>query len=165
MIPTDYQQQQSARYEDLMRTMEWRAFAYRMKEAANFSCAICRQGGPGVELNVHHHAYDRSRLPWEYEASEVAVWCGGENGCHKKMHECLTNFRRYVMSRLTPNTMGVINGALSVGLAHHTPEVIAHALAALMASPSSIVRFATDWHGGNIKDLRKESFAGSKPCG
>lgn len=162
MIPSDYQQQRSARYEDLLRTIEWRAFAYRMKEAANFSCAICRQGGPGVELNVHHHAYDRDRLPWEYEASEVAVLC---RSCHGAMHECLTNFRRYVMPRLTPNTFTVINGALSVGLAHHQPDMVANALASMISSPASIVRFAADWHGDRIKHLRKESFAGSKPCG
>lgn len=128
-------------------------------------CDMQAGGGAGVELNVHHHTYDRSRLPWEYEAGEVVVLCGGEGGCHKKMHECLTNFRRYVMPRLTPGTFTVINGALSVGLAHHKPEIIAHALAALMASPSSIVRFGAEWHGDSIKDLKKESFAGSKPCG
>ena len=142
MIPTDYAQQRSARYEDMLRTMEWRTFSYRMKAQANFACQLCRQGGEGIELNVHHWSYERDRLPWEYEAHEVAVLCGGEGGCHKRMERGLQAFRRHVWRKLNPSAMDLLNGALTVALDHHEPEEVGHAIANLIASPSAVRRFA-----------------------
>lgn len=140
-IPTDLAQKRSARYEDLLRLREWQIFAHRCKEKANFACQMCRQGGPGRELNVHHWAYERDRLPWEYEAGEVAVLC---KGCHGRMHDELQAFRRFVFGRLSPESFKVLNGSLAVGLERHDATELAYALAGLILSPGAIPRFAGD---------------------
>lgn len=131
-----------ARYDQLLSTIEWRTFAYRTKALANFSCAICRQGGSGIELNVHHHAYDGTRLPWEYETHEVAVLC---KPCHGQMHGALQEFRKHVFRLLTPQTFNVLNGALAVGLTQYEPLTFCHALANLAGSPGSVQRFAESY--------------------
>ncbi len=153
-IPVEFAAARAARYEDMLRTIEWRAFACRMKEMAGYACERCRRGGPGVELNVHHHAYEADRLPWEYERHEVAVLCGGPSGCHGLLHGCLKEFRRHVFAHLTPQSFRVLNGALTVGLTHNDPLQLCHAIANLVSSPGSIERFANDWSSekeGNFK--------------
>lgn len=128
----------SARYNALLKTMEWRAFAYRAKEAAGFACQVCKRGGAGVELNVHHHAYSTARQPWEYEPDEIAVLC---KPCHVEMHECLQAFRRHVFRHLTPASFRTLNGALAVGFANMDGLTLAQAIAALVSTPGAVERF------------------------
>jgi hypothetical protein len=144
MTPGTFMDLRRARYDSLLKTMEWRAFAHRQKEAASFACQICRRGGPGIELNVHHHAYESDRLPWEYEPWEVAVLC---KTCHHEMHVQLQAFRRNVFRHLTPQSFRVLNGALAVGLdrQRNDPLEVCHAIAALISTPGSVPRFARSW--------------------
>jgi hypothetical protein len=128
-----------ARYQSLLQTLEWRRFAFLRKEAAGFACEICRRAGPGIELNVHHHAYEPERLPWEYAPAEVAVLC---SGCHREMHECLQAFRRHVFRHLEPQSFRVLNGALAVGLEHYDGLRLCHSIASLVGTPGAVQRFA-----------------------
>jgi hypothetical protein len=136
-----------ARYQALLQTMEWRAYAHRAKTRAGFACQVCRRGGPGVELNVHHHAYTSDRLPWEYAWNEVSVLCGGPGGCHGLLHRELQAFRLYVFGFLTPRAFQVLNGALAVAMGHYDPLLVAYAVANLVASPESVKRFGEGWKG------------------
>lgn len=129
-------------YEQLRNTIEWRTFAHRLKEMANFACQICRASGPNVTLNVHHHAYESERLPWEYGPGECSVLC---KPCHEELHIQLQNFRRHVFSQLSPRVFQILNGALAVGLEQHDPILMAHAVANLIATPGAVVRFGSNW--------------------
>lgn len=142
MTPASFMDVRRARYDSLLKTMEWRAFAHRMKEAAGYACQICRRGGPGIELNVHHHAYESDRLPWEYGPLEVAVLC---KACHQEMHNQLQAFRKHVFRFLTPQSFRALNGALAVGLGTYDGLQLCHAFAELVASPGAIERFAETW--------------------
>lgn len=150
-------------------TMEWRAFSDRCKEAADFACQICRQRKEGVRLVVHHPFYVSGRRLWEYELHEVQVLCGGEHGCHSRMHERLEQFKRYVFPRLTPDAFAHLNGALSVGLRAYGAERVGYAVAELLSDGRLTARYADAWlsKDNQRKCLinEKESFAGSKACG
>jgi hypothetical protein len=136
--------QRLARFAAQEKTFEWRAFATRAKEAAGWQCQICKRSGTTRTLSVHHNYYDATRPKWDYELSDVRVLCGE---CHAGLHERLNEFRRYVFARLTPESFGVINGALSVGLVGYRPMMLAYALAELVGSPSSVERFASSYKG------------------
>lgn len=146
-IPAEFMEERSARYGDLLRLREWQVFAHRVREANNFACALCRLGHK--ELNVHHHAYEPGRKPWEYEVSEVTLLC---RPCHQAMHDGLQNFRRYVFARMTPRGMQVLNGAMAVGLERFDAGTLARAVACLVSSPGAVRRFAEDWRdeGGEV---------------
>lgn len=131
-----------ARFAQDETTFEWREFATRAKRSANYACQLCRKGGPHVCLVVHHPFYELGRRKWEYEFKDVQVLC---QPCHELMHERLQEFRRHVFARLTPQSMRVLNGALSVGLEHYDASVLARAVAALVSSPGAVKRFADDW--------------------
>lgn len=131
-----------ARFAQDETTFEWGAFAREAKRAANYSCQICRQGGPYVMLSVHHPFYEPGRRKWEYELKDVQVLC---QPCHEKMHVCLQDFRKFVFPRLTPQTMRMLNGALSVGLENYEASELARAVAELVSSPGAVKRFSEAW--------------------
>lgn len=133
-----------ARFADQERTFEWRAFAMRAKEAAQWKCQCCGISGRAGTLAVHHPFYEPHRCKWEYELHEVMVLC---HGCHERLHEQLNRFKREVFRQLTPETFEVINGALATGLAAYRPRLLAFAIAEMVASPGSVERFAAAWKG------------------
>lgn len=123
-------------------TFEWGAFAREAKRAANYACAMCRQSGEHVRLVVHHPFYVVGRRKWEYALKDVQVLC---QPCHDRMHERLNEFRQHVFAGLTPESMRVLNGALTVGLKGYGPMVLARAVAELVASPGAVQRFSDAW--------------------
>lgn len=133
------------------RTFEWRAFANRAKEAAQWRCQSCGKSGNGGTLAVHHPFYEPHRKKWEYELSEVMVLCGE---CHGGLHDELKRFRKEVFAHLTPEAFGLLNGALSVGLVAYRPRVLAFAISEMVSSPASVERFAGAWKGWETKGTK-----------
>ena len=128
--------------EQCWKTMEWRAFAERAKHAAGYTCRFCRRAKETVRLNVHHHAYEKGRMPWDYTLAEVSVLCWE---CHEAMHAQLQAFRRVVFSKLSPNEFRVLNGALAVGCDEYDRTKLVYAIASLVSSPGAVERFAKEW--------------------
>lgn len=133
-------------------TFEWNAFAKEAKRAANYSCQICKRGGPAIQLAVHHPFYEVGRRKWEYKLSDVQVLC---QPCHEDMHEALQAFRRYVFSRMTPRGLQVLNGALVVGLSRFDAGTLARAVASLVSAPSALQRFADEWRDETTIDAKR----------
>lgn len=129
-------------YDELLERPEWKAFARTVRDAAGRRCQACGVTGDEARLDVHHHAYDRDRLPWEYDRSELSVLC---RPCHRETHEALQRFRKHVFGKMTPKALNVITGALAVGIDSYNQELVASAIAGLMATPASVNRFASDW--------------------
>lgn len=82
------------RYDDLLKTAEWRVFAYQCKERAGFRCAFCEVRGK-ERLQAHHWWYD-PRHPWRAERNQIAVVCAA---CHEQLHDELETFKRYILTQ------------------------------------------------------------------
>ena len=136
-------------------TFEWGAFAREAKRAANYACQLCRQSCEHMRLVVHHPFYVMGRRKWEYELKDVQVLC---QPCHDAMHERLNDFRRYVFGGLTPESMRVLNGALTVGVQVYGPMVLARAVAELVSAPGAVERFSAAWR----EVVRTEDFTEQK---
>lgn len=126
-------------YKVLLKSDDWTKFSDHVKGLFGNVCQACRLHSPVT--NVHHHAYEPGRLPWEYDLSEVTVLCPG---CHRQMHKHLQNFRRYVFPRLKPREFQILNGALLVGVENSNPLELVHAIASMCSSPDAVKRFAYD---------------------
>ena len=73
-------------YKELLAKQEWIEFSKKVKEYYGFHCQEC--GTKTKSLHAHHKVYYTrkhkiSRLPWEYEMKDMAVYCCD---CHKKVH-------------------------------------------------------------------------------
>jgi hypothetical protein len=129
-------------YRQLLQTDEWKEFSEQFKERHQFACQVCHRGRPEVQVQTHHYFYDGTREPWEYPDNELACLC---EWCHKAIHEQLQSFRKHVFCHLTPNTLRILNGALTVGLQHNEPIELSYAIAEMCSSPNSVKRFAAAW--------------------
>jgi len=127
---------------DQYKTPEWIAFSKQIREMQPH-CEVCRRTTPEVKLNVHHYCYDPERKIWEYERSEVAVLC---EGCHKEMHECLQQFRKFVFGYLTPASFKALNGSLAAAQEYrYDPLILTRAIAEMVSTPRSIEHFSKAW--------------------
>lgn len=126
-------------YDELLQQPEWIAHAQRIKQSSG-RCEGC--GETQARLDVHHHFYERGRLPWQYERTELAVLC---RQCHRDIHGALGSFRRFVMPRLRPEHLKVLTGALLAGLRAHGAQHVVSAIAGLMSDQAATKRFALEW--------------------
>lgn len=131
------------RYDDLLKTAEWRVFSYECKESAGFRCAFCDVVGAD-KLQTHHWWYEATRFPWEVERGQVAVMCAECHGVlHREwetlkryvlahggetpaMREGLRWFRRWIFAGLTPEGFTRLNARLLIGT-EGTSETAANA--------------------------------------
>lgn len=64
--------------------VQWIEFRNEMIELDGGVCKRCGRGiGDGVVLQVHHKAYRKGALPWEYSYSDCETLC---KGCHGQEH-------------------------------------------------------------------------------
>jgi hypothetical protein len=66
------------------RSKQWFEFRQAALLRHDHSCEHCGQKKQdGAILQIHHPVYYQSRMPWQYEVSEIEVLC---RGCHAKEH-------------------------------------------------------------------------------
>ena len=66
------------------KSREWFKFRSAALLRHGHACEYCGQKREdGVVLQIHHPAYHKDRMPWQYEISEIEVLC---RGCHAKEH-------------------------------------------------------------------------------
>lgn len=68
-------------YSDLLRDPRWQRKRLDIMNRSDFTCEECGDGSS--TLNVHHIAYQKGRMPWDYEDSELRCLC---ETCHKAEH-------------------------------------------------------------------------------
>ena len=127
-------------YSQKLSTREWREFT---KAARNFHgnhCKCCRR--KDVVTQVHHIYYDPSKEPWEYDFNDTVLLC---KACHEELHKQLNDFRRFVFRNLTPQSFGMLNGALAVAVDKYDPLTFAHALAEFVSNPRLVQNHADAW--------------------
>lgn len=129
----------------------WAEFSDGIKRERGHYCEICRR--QDVILEAHHIFYEPTLKLWEYEKEAIIVLC---RGCHKAMHAELNKFRKHVFSKLTPQTLEVLNLALSVGLSGNDPLDFVHAVREMATSPSAVKRFAYAWNNGKKPEPNKD---------
>jgi hypothetical protein len=110
----------------------WAKVCAETRKRDGTTCRCCRRNVP---VSVHCFAED-------IDVKHCVLLC---DPCHGQLKQGLATFRRFVFSKLTPRAIEVLNGALAVGLDHNEPLTLAHAIAELCASPSSVQRFAEAW--------------------
>lgn len=144
---------QASRYRDLLRTFEWRQFRQRVFKAKGGRCEVCRVEGhwQGLALQVHHNFYDSSRLPWEYQLSEVRLLC---DRCHEGIEEGLRNFRKFVTPLLTPEHFKQLNGMLAVALLKYERTALLLAMIELASDSALVSRLCS---AQTTHDFRKET--------
>lgn len=67
-------------YDEFLKDPRWFAFRQFIFAVRGHKCEDC---GSTERLQVHHIAYKRGLLPWEYTCNDVKVLC---RDCHKKVH-------------------------------------------------------------------------------
>lgn len=73
---------------EYMQSEKWRALKFSRLRIAQHKCESC---GSFDNLNLHHVTYERLT---QEELEDVAILCGGINGCHTKLHNLLGYDRR-----------------------------------------------------------------------
>ena len=138
-----------ARYDALLKTVEWQVFTYERKRAAGFKCEACPTQGER-NLQTHHWWYDVSRMPWEVEPGQVCVLC---SVCHDGLTRQWEAFkaviegrwasgelragaflqlvRRYMWGGFTPQSFGEFTARLGLGVGGPLGPVAMHAVAGL----------------------------------
>lgn len=129
----------SESYKRQLSDPRWHTFAGSIRAKRNY-CEVCRR--TDVALQVHHTFYDFDRQLWDYGENEVMVLCVG---CHRELHDELTQFRKWVFKYLNPQSFRVLNGALAVGLTQYDPLVFVHALAEFVSNPNLVKNHAAAW--------------------
>ncbi len=64
-----------------LQSIEWKALKQRRLHIANYRCENCNSKD---KLQLHHITY--IRLAQE-NIEDMAILCGGPNGCHSKLHK------------------------------------------------------------------------------
>lgn len=70
----------------------WQRRRLEMLSAANFTCAACSD--TEEQLHVHHRAYFKGRMAWEYSDQELVVLC---HSCHEVEHFEDDNLKRMLL--------------------------------------------------------------------
>jgi hypothetical protein len=68
-------------YSDLLKDPRWQKLRLNAMEAAGWKCSTC--GREDKTFNVHHRAYKKGAMPWEYDVDDLDVLC---EECHKLVH-------------------------------------------------------------------------------
>ncbi len=68
---------------EYMQSDKWRALKFSRLMIAQYKCESC---GSFDNLNLHHITYERLT---QEAIEDVAILCGGINGCHQKLHNLL----------------------------------------------------------------------------
>lgn len=68
-------------YSEQLKHPNWQRKRLEVLEAADWSCERCF--AENVTLHVHHRAYVKGRMAWEYENSELEALC---KDCHEGEH-------------------------------------------------------------------------------
>lgn len=123
-------------YSEKLNHPLWKAKRREILSGINF-CQSCKRGS--VPLQLHHNFYDRNKEPWEYDNKDFKVLC---SVCHKKFTDELIFFRRDVLPRMNVQAMRVLNRALSIGLQHNDPLIIAYAIGAVVSNPEKAKELA-----------------------
>lgn len=69
-------------YSDLLKDPRWQRKRLEILESRGWVCENC--GDSDKTLHVHHVRYVKGRMPWEYDGSELKVFC---EKCHKERHD------------------------------------------------------------------------------
>ena len=75
-------QQPKSTYYELLRDPRWQKKRLEVMERDEFKCTAC--GDSTKTLNVHHLAYRKGTMPWDYEAEKLTTLC---EPCHKHCEE------------------------------------------------------------------------------
>lgn len=157
--------EQRARYDALLKTAEWRVFAWACKERARHRCEACGADNRH-RLQVHHWWYGDGRewLPWVVEPGQVVVWC---DDCHAAWHVEWTAFKETVNADW--KECGIERGeffrAIAMNIAPRAGTATVRILNAAMAIGCKTEAGPLATMAGRIINKGKESFAGSKACG
>lgn len=73
-------------YSQLLKDPRWQRKRLEIMQRDNFTCQIC--GHADKPLHVHHIHYEKGRMPWEYNGSQLITLC---EDCHKSEHESSMN--------------------------------------------------------------------------
>jgi len=108
------------RYDDLLKTAEWRVFSWEQKRDAGFKCAFCVTLGE-ARLQTHHWWYEAGQYPWCVSRGQVCVMCGP---CHEVLHREFETFKRHVLTSMgeTPGARQFIRWFRRHLFAGFTPE-------------------------------------------
>lgn len=108
------------RYDDLLKTAEWRVFSWECKQRVGFKCAFCTVTGE-AKLQTHHWWYEAGKYPWDVAWGQVCVMCAE---CHAVMHREFETFKRYVLTTQgeTPGAREGIRWFRRYVFAGFTPE-------------------------------------------
>ena len=68
-------------YSEMLKRPEWQRCRLENFNRAHWRCQRC--GDINSQLHLHHLRYDKTRLPWEYPASNLQVLC---ETCHLNRH-------------------------------------------------------------------------------
>lgn len=71
----------SVTYREMLSDPRWQRKRLEVLQRSDFKCEHC--GAADKTLHVHHKAYKRGRLPWEYGTKELLALC---QDCHQAEH-------------------------------------------------------------------------------
>ena len=86
-------QQSKSTYYELLRDPRWQKKRLEVMERDDFKCTAC---GDGTKtLNVHHLAYRKGAMPWDYELHNLTTLC---EPCHKHCEDMKEGVNYFVAS-------------------------------------------------------------------
>lgn len=143
------------KYIDQLRHPNWQRLRLEMLEHAGWECSNC--GGKENTLHVHHRQYIKGKMAWEYDQSQLAVFC---EACHAEEHRLADELKDLLACVDTGTVLSLVKGFYSqadyieenVGDAgrDRDPNTYAIGFTASLLSPLSsedlfrVAKFATD---------------------
>lgn len=97
----------SIAWKDQYKHPEWQKKRLECMEAAEWTCQCCFE--QEVQLHVHHRAYIKNRLIWEYEVAELEVLC---EACHSGAHAA-KDILNGVIARIPVDALFEVIGLIS----------------------------------------------------
>lgn len=71
-------------YKDQLKTSAWLRKKYEILARDNFVCSKCLADNFESQLEVHHIAYKKGKMAWEYPDYFLVTLC---RECHQKEHD------------------------------------------------------------------------------
>lgn len=118
-------------YSDLLKDPRWQRRRLEVLEASGFACDEC--GNDRNTLHVHHRAYRKGAMPWEYGEEELECLC---EICHKYKTDLINEIKTLIGSMdiaLMEMVLGYcyglrihlgINSSINVRSEHHAEGLI-----------------------------------------
>jgi hypothetical protein len=78
-------------YGEQLKDPRWLEIKVQILRRDNFTCVCCRK--TNRRMNVHHGAYFKNKMAWEYESQYLHTVC---DDCHKVAHDFIDSINEKI---------------------------------------------------------------------